>query len=157
MSAADPVSELSDALDLIGPLYRRAVRRIESNERAGGLPVGVRAVLDLLRQTDARTVPQLARTLGLTRQVVQRSVDDAQARGLVQLTVNPAHRRSSLVVLTTTGRDVVEEQRARERVVLQRVADAVSPADVRGCLVVLRHLLAAVSEPALTSTGDPSR
>ncbi len=155
MSASDPVSQLGEALDLIGPLYRRAVRRLENRERAGGLPVGVRAVLDLLRQTGPRTVPQLAKTLGLTRQVVQRSVDDARARGLVRLMANPAHRRSSLVALTDEGREAVEEQRASERAVLQRVAGAVSPADVSSCVVVLRHLLAAVSEPAPLPTEDP--
>lgn len=148
MSTPDLVTQLAEALDLIGPLYRRAVRRIEGNEASGGLPVGVRAVLDLLRQNDSRTVPQLAQALGLTRQVVQRSVDDAEARGFVQLLANPAHRRSSLVALTQSGRAAVEEQRAKERALLQRVADAVSPADVTGCVVVLRHLLAAVSEPA---------
>jgi DNA-binding MarR family transcriptional regulator len=88
---------------------------------------------------------------------VQRSVDDAQARGFVLLLANPAHRRSSLVALTETGRAAVEERRARERDLLQRVADAVSPAEVTGCVVVLRQLLAAVSQPAVSSTERPFR
>jgi DNA-binding MarR family transcriptional regulator len=146
MSAPDLVDELGEVLDLVGPLYRRAVRRLEGSEPAEGLPLGVRVVLDLLRRADHRTVPQLALSLGLSRQFVQRSVDEAEARGYVRLLVNPAHRRSSLVALTDAGRGTIEEQRARERAALQLVADDVSAGDVRACLHVLRRLLAAVSD-----------
>jgi DNA-binding MarR family transcriptional regulator len=148
MSAAATVEQLGEVLDLVGPLYRRAVRRLEGGEPAGGLPLGVRAVLDLLRGAGSRTVPQLAHTLGLSRQFVQRSVDEAEARGYVRLLANPTHRRSSLVALTDDGRAAIEDQRARERVLLGRVAGDVSPADVGACLHVLRLLLLAVSDGA---------
>jgi DNA-binding MarR family transcriptional regulator len=148
MSATDTVEQLGDVLDLVGPLYRRAVRKLEGGEASGDLPVGVRAVLDLLRRAESRTVPQLAQTLGLSRQFMQRSVDEAQARGYVRLLVNPMHRRSSLVALTDSGRTAIEQQRARERDLLQRVASDVSLADVRACMHVLRRLLVAVSDTA---------
>lgn len=153
MSVPDVVEQLGEALDLVGPLYRRAVRRLEAGEADGGLPLGIRAVLDLLGRVDARTVPQVASTLGVSRQFVQRSVDEARARGYVAFASNPAHRRSSLVTLTEAGRAAVEGERARERDVLQPVADEVSAAEAAACLHVLRCLLAAVSE----GSGGPQR
>jgi DNA-binding MarR family transcriptional regulator len=68
------------------------------------------------RQTSARwqvlasvedqpmTVADIARTLGLTRQSVQRVADLLEADGLVREEGNPRHRRASLVTLTPSGR-----------------------------------------------------
>ena len=56
----------------------------------------------------AETVPGIARTMGLTRQSVQRTVDLLEADGLVRYRDNPAHRRSRFVEMTTQGRKVYE-------------------------------------------------
>jgi DNA-binding MarR family transcriptional regulator len=56
-----------------------------------------------------RTVAGAARRLGLTRQSVQRVVDDLIAAGQVQLAANPDHARSPLVALTGTGRATLAE------------------------------------------------
>lgn len=77
-------------------------------------PVGVRAVLDQLRREGERTVPQMARAQGLSRQFVQRMVNDARAAGYVDLRDNPAHQRSSLVALTQPGREAIDAVTARE-------------------------------------------
>ncbi len=49
---------------------------------------------------------QLARNMGLTRQSVQRVVDDLAAQGLVAFAANPHHKRAKLVQLTEEGKDV---------------------------------------------------
>ena len=45
-------------------------------------------------------VAHLARNMGLTRQAVQRSVDEMLSDGLVRLDPNPHHRRAMLVTMT---------------------------------------------------------
>jgi DNA-binding MarR family transcriptional regulator len=50
------------------------------------------------------TVPAIARSMGLSRQAVQKQVDRMLEQGLVELEANSAHRRSSLVALTSLGR-----------------------------------------------------
>jgi DNA-binding MarR family transcriptional regulator len=50
------------------------------------------------------SVPAVARAMGLTRQGVQKQVDQLAAQGLVVLEANPAHRRSPWVRLTPAGR-----------------------------------------------------
>src|SRR5690606_38188516 len=98
----DPASgELTDRLievfDLVGPLYRRAYRKVEQDAPVEGLTVGVRAVLNLLREHGPMTVPQMGRAQALSRQFVQRMTNEAAALGLVESVPNPAHRRSSLI------------------------------------------------------------
>lgn len=52
---------------------------------------------------ESQTVSWLARSMGLTRQAVQRIVNELEADGLVAFTANPAHRRAHLVTLTRKG------------------------------------------------------
>src|SRR5581483_7252739 len=98
---------------LVGPLYRRVNRKIEQEAPRQGLSVGVRAVLDLLRAHGPMTVPQMGRAQSISRQFVQRMVNDAAAHGLVEAVPNPAHARSSLIRLTDAGRTAIEAVVAR--------------------------------------------
>ena len=52
----------------------------------------------------AEPVARLARNMGLTRQGVQRIVNDMRRQGLIELKPNPHHRRARLVTLTAKGR-----------------------------------------------------
>ena len=140
MSAASP-ADVAQVFDLVGPLYRQSVRNLE---QSSGVPVGVRAVLDLLRVRERLTVPRIADVLGLSRQFVQRCVNAAEAEGWVVLGANPAHQRSSLVVVTPAGRRVVEQIRAAEAVLLGGVAAELDRAEVEACLRVLTRLLQVV-------------
>lgn len=55
------------------------------------------------------TVPAVARRLGLSRQAVQRVVDDLADAGLAKLEPNPAHARSPLATLTAEGRPLLRD------------------------------------------------
>ena len=52
---------------------------------------------------DARTVPQIARRMGLTRQGVQRIADRLVKEDLAQFVANPDHQRSPILQLTEQG------------------------------------------------------
>ncbi|QCX80494.1 MarR family protein [Streptomyces sp. YIM 121038] len=132
---------LTEVFDLVGPLYRRTQRKVEQAEPIEGLSVGVRAVLDLLHRNGPMTVPQMGRAQSLSRQFVQRTVNDAAARGLVEVTANPAHRRSSLIRLTGEGEAAIAAAVTRERAVLRQVRGDISDADVTACLHVLTRML----------------
>ena len=49
------------------------------------------------------SVAHIARNMGLTRQAVQRSVDEMRADGFVRFDANPHHRRAMLVTMTEQG------------------------------------------------------
>ncbi|GGQ27021.1 MarR family transcriptional regulator [Streptomyces griseomycini] len=148
MNKTDPglVSEeltdrLTEVFDLVGPLYRRTQRKVEQDLSAEGLSVGVRAVLTLLHKHGPMTVPQMGRAQALSRQFLQRMVNDAAARGLVQSVPNPAHKRSSLIRLTEQGQTAVTAVIDRERAVLRRASGDLTGTEIDACLRVLSRLL----------------
>src|ERR1700690_4494022 len=53
-------------------------------------------------------VAHLARNMGLTRQAVQRLVNEMTDDGLVRLAPNPHHQRAKLVLLTARGKAAYE-------------------------------------------------
>jgi DNA-binding MarR family transcriptional regulator len=60
-------------------------------------------------------VAQIARNMGLTRQAVQRVVNDLGRMGLVRHAPNPHHRRAKLVLLTAPGRAAYAAALERQR------------------------------------------
>jgi DNA-binding MarR family transcriptional regulator len=143
---AELAERLADVYLLVGPLYRRVLRKVELGEEIEGIGVGVRAVLDLLRLNGPMTVPQMGRAQALSRQFVQRMVNEAAERGLVEATANPAHRRSSLIRLTESGRAAIGAVIAREHGLLGQVGGDLTQADVDACVKVLSQMLDALSD-----------
>jgi DNA-binding MarR family transcriptional regulator len=59
-------------------------------------------------------VAWLARSMGLSRQGVQRIANELEKEGLVAFEPNPHHRRANLVVLTEQGREVYQAAERRQ-------------------------------------------
>ncbi|MEN8669126.1 MULTISPECIES: MarR family winged helix-turn-helix transcriptional regulator [unclassified Ketobacter] len=55
------------------------------------------------------TTARLARNMGLTRQSVQRVVNEMVAEGMLTLEENPHHKRSKLVVMTAKGEKAFQQ------------------------------------------------
>lgn len=96
------------------------------------------------------TVPAVARRLGLTRQSVQRVVDELLARGHLRAEVNPGHARSPLLALTGAGHEVLgrlwSASDPARRVLLDRAG--VDPEDLARTRAVLHRLRDAMRESA---------
>jgi DNA-binding MarR family transcriptional regulator len=124
----------------VRPLYQASGRAVEHALRGTDVTVPLRAVLELVLDRGAMTVPQLAREFGVTRQSVQVLVDTGAARGLVEFADNPQHRRSRLVTATEHGRRTFTEVHRRELVNLDRVTADLDAADLARCAHVLAVL-----------------
>lgn len=122
------------------PLHRTVVRAVEHELAGSGMTAGEHALLDVLRSEGPQTVPQLARAMGLDRQPVQRWVNHAAELGLVVTAPNPAHRRSSLIRLTTEGTAAIGGIQAFEASELRRRLADLPAGDVRTALHVLDRL-----------------
>lgn len=142
-SAGEPTATedlLYDVIRRLWPLHRTVVRAVERELADTGMTAGEHALLDALHTEGPRTVPQLARTMGLDRQPVQRWVNHAAELGLVVTAPNPAHRRSSLIRLTTEGTAAIRGiQRFEATELRQRLTDLPAE-DVRTALHVLDRL-----------------
>jgi len=68
-----------------------------------GWGAGIWGFLRTLKTEGPLTVPQIARSRPVARQLIQKLADEAAAEGLVELIDNPHHKRSKLVRLTSKG------------------------------------------------------
>ncbi|MBT1090202.1 MarR family winged helix-turn-helix transcriptional regulator [Streptomyces sp. Tu102] len=141
LSPDDLGHRVSEVFDLIGALYRRGLRKLEQGEEVEGVSVGVRSVLALLHRYGPMTVPQMSRLMTLTRQFVQRMVNDALARGWAETTPNPAHQRSSLIRITDEGEAVITAILAREHALNRQVGGELTEAELQACVRVLKEML----------------
>ncbi|MFD6874938.1 MULTISPECIES: MarR family winged helix-turn-helix transcriptional regulator [unclassified Streptomyces] len=141
-----------EVFGLVGPLYRRFQRKIEQDIAEQNLSVGVRAVLDLLREHGPMTVPQMGQAQSLSRQFVQRMVNDATARGFTEAIPNPAHQRSSLIRLTDGGLAAIAAATAREHTLLRRTGGGLTDGEVASCVKVLGRMLELFDDVEVTRT-----
>ncbi|HMM93657.1 MarR family winged helix-turn-helix transcriptional regulator [Phycicoccus sp.] len=136
---------LAEVYHLLGTVYRQVQRRVETDEPAMGMSVGVRAVLDALHRRDRpTTVPRLAADLELSRQFVQRMVNDALDAGWLERRDNPSHRRSVLLALTPAGRAAIDAVVGREHALMGATPGGLTEEDVATTLRVLAAMRTAL-------------
>jgi DNA-binding MarR family transcriptional regulator len=87
------------------------------------------------------TVPQAARRLGITRQAVQRVVNDLVTARLLRLIPNPDHRNSPLLELTEDGRQSLERITTRAYAFNSSFAPAVTAAQLAQARATLRTII----------------
>jgi DNA-binding MarR family transcriptional regulator len=88
-----------------------------------------------------RTVAQIARSMGLARQSVQRVADLLERDGLTAYAENPDHRRAQLVRLTPQGGHALHTIQQAQRVWADAVGAEIGEAELRRTRAVLDLLL----------------
>jgi DNA-binding MarR family transcriptional regulator len=96
------------------------------------------------------TVAQIARSLHLARQSVQRLADLLVRDGLAAYEDNPAHRRAKLVRLTPPGRTALRTIQTAQRAWADALGAEIGEAELRQAGVVLDRVLHAVRKPELS-------
>jgi DNA-binding MarR family transcriptional regulator len=91
------------------------------------------------------TVAQIARTLGLARQSVQRVADVLEGDDLIRYEDNPRHRRARLVTLTERGRASLARIQASQRPWANDLGAAVGERRLRQANGVLEQVLEAIA------------
>lgn len=135
---------LYDVLAHARPLTRASARVVEATWRVHRVSVGMRAVLAVLDDAGPSPVPEIAARLDLSRQAVQRHVNDLRAVGMVATRLNPSHRRSVFVALTDLGRRLWQAQHRAELDALAPMAAGCSTGDLETAARVLEALEADV-------------
>jgi DNA-binding MarR family transcriptional regulator len=87
-----------------------------------GMNSSLRAVLEWLTDHGSQTVPQIAAAKSVSRQHIQKIVDELIDGGHVDFKPNPAHKRSPFVVLTPEGAALFKEMRRREKRIFRELA-----------------------------------
>ncbi|WP_312167217.1 MarR family transcriptional regulator [Phenylobacterium sp.] len=125
-ASADAVLRLVDAVGTAADRFAEVEDRMLADTGFTGARMRVAAVL--AAPGTARTVPQVARSLGLSRQAVQRLADDLAARGLGAWIDNPDHCRARLFQLTASGRAAYGQALQRKALWAQSMSEGLTPA-----------------------------
>lgn len=128
--------------ELILELFRLNGRLLVAGDRLVGDLGLSSARWQVLGAIDAgpRTVAQIGRAMGLTRQAVQRVVNELEAEGIVELVDNPEHRRARLVRLSAAGRRGLDEATRRQAGWVNRLARGLDARTAQQALDLLRTL-----------------
>lgn len=110
------------------------------------ITTAMRAVMETLNSSGAMTVPQIAKVKGVTRQHVQLLADSLCEAGLASVKDNPAHKRSSLIVLTDKGKRAFTKMSAREVPVIDEIAQTFGAEELDRATRVLQRLAALLDE-----------
>ena len=100
----------------------------------------------------ALPVPHIARNMGLTRQAVQRSVDEMRADDLVRLEVNPHHRRAMLVAMTEKGEAAYRFASERHGQWVEALMADLSPESIDAASELLRAIQRRIESSTTVAT-----
>ena len=87
-----------------------------------------------------RTVADIGRRMGLTRQSVQRTADLLEADGLVSYASNPAHQRAKLATLTQRGRATLNAITKRQIEWANRIGSRLVDGDLQRTIRTLQQV-----------------
>jgi DNA-binding MarR family transcriptional regulator len=110
------------------------------------------------RSEQPPTVPQIARSLGHSRQAVQRVVDTLAAGGYLEFVANPDHKRARRLVATASGRAAQQAADVRSKSWARRITSSISPTDLATTIATLRAVrlrLESDNPQGRTSTARP--
>jgi DNA-binding MarR family transcriptional regulator len=85
-------------------------------------------------------VAHISRNMGLTRQAVQRLINEMAADGLVRFAPNPHHARARLVLLTPRGKAAYDAAMQRQRPWAENLAAGLDPKAIAAATATLRAL-----------------
>jgi DNA-binding MarR family transcriptional regulator len=113
---------------------------------------------------EPRSVAEIARLMGMTRQGVQRFADQLVGRGLAEYRPNPAHRRAKLLACTDAGHWAIRQIALAQRPWADRIGGQIRAAQLTETLTTIRRLLATLDADETTrailadsETGTPRK
>jgi DNA-binding MarR family transcriptional regulator len=130
------------------PLMQAAEAAVERGLEGSGLTVRMRAVLEILADGAAATVPDIAQRLEIKRQYVQLMINDTHAAGFTEAVPNPRHQRSKLIALTEVGQRLITQVMQREKELLQTIGSDLPEDELAITLRTMQRLIARLKSSA---------
>jgi len=102
---------------------------------------------------EPRTIPEIGRRMGLTRQAVQRVADRLVERGLAKYVPNPNHRRANFLTCTEAGYWAIRRIALAQHPWANTVGAKIGAEHLRHALTTMHRVLSAVESNM--SRGSP--
>ena len=98
-------------------------------------------VLGALAMANSATVPDIARTMGLTRQAVQRLANELKKEGLINSQTNPKHKSAKLYTLTPKGNFIFNELEKKQTIWINSIAKKLEADELQLTSSVLKKVV----------------
>lgn len=102
-------------------------------------------------------VASIARNMGLTRQAVQRLVNELEGEGMLAFAPNPHHQRAKLVVFSPAGSQAFQAAADRQAPWSNRLAGGIAAADLQTAWRVVHELATRLESLARLDDSQESR
>lgn len=99
-------------------------------------------------------VAHIARNMGLSRQNVQRLVDEMAAQGVLRFAPNPHHQRAKLVTLTQQGRALYDAAAEKQTPWAAALGEGLPASEVRAALALLRTMRSRLEDQPEGRSGE---
>jgi DNA-binding MarR family transcriptional regulator len=130
----NPMIGLVDSVTLVHGRLKSAFAESRLPRERGGLSQAAQlsememVVLNAVMEAERPpTVPQIGRSLGHARQVIQRSANSLVAAGLVSMAANPDHKRAALLLATPKGIKIKRAADKRGVAIADQLLSSVDP------------------------------
>ncbi|MGH2742905.1 MAG: MarR family winged helix-turn-helix transcriptional regulator [Thermoleophilaceae bacterium] len=149
-----PPSLLAQPSYLASQVSKYGRRHLERALREHGLALVHQAVLTALDDLGPLSQQQLADSLDLDKSHLVGPIDQLEGRDLVRRTRDRSDRRRNQVALTAAGKKRVDELQRVGRRSQQGFLDALSPAEQKTLVSLLRRVLTANDAARLAATEE---
>ena len=144
---------LISLVDSLSRLQGRLLSVFAPARPAGLSPTEMTVLNAVGGATSPPTVPQIGRSLGHARQVIQRAANTLIAAGLIDMRPNPDHKRASLLVSTRRGMEVKAQADAQGAAIARALEAVIDPAIARQAVLLLDELRAQLDEHARSAAA----
>ena len=152
MADRSPLPELADEVLRLSARMQAATALFGDDAGLSGAQLLV--LTAVARAKTPPTVPQIARSLGHSRQAIQRQADVLVAAGMVELVDNPDHKRARRLVATDRGANAYGRADEKSRSWEVGVVAGIPPGDLATAVITLRRLRARL-EQQLANDSSP--
>ena len=149
-----PASNIRCVLELLPNAFHRVGAAGDILHAPIGLGSGMRGLLLSLEYAGPTSVSKLAAMRPVSRQFVQRLVDELLAGGWVEGIANPQHKRSPLICLTAKGSAAIAAMHTAEEPYLIALGEGLDPDDLAAAARILSAVAERISPNALEQLVD---
>jgi DNA-binding MarR family transcriptional regulator len=137
-------SKYSDLALLVDAVHRIRGRLREpfqaAHEKTGLSDMEITVLTAVFEAQHPPTVPRIGRSLGHSRQVIQRAANALIEQGLISLQDNPDHKRASLLVITEKGSAMKRASRSETDKIAADILSAIDTDAVRQATTLLNGI-----------------
>lgn len=144
-SNPEPRNDLIRLVDELTRLHGRLKTAFAPARREVGLGQSEMTVLNAVVEAERPpTVPQIGRSMGSARQLIQRAANILMDAGLIEAAPNPDHKRAALLIPTEKGIALKRRADAKADEIAKGIAEFINMEDARAAtrsLAAVRRVL----------------